>query len=149
MATIWYYKNVRFDGGVRTGLDVNDDRIFQEFRSGSEAEDPSLLWFVEVQCEGTSLPTEPDAAREWFLRHTPTTRAKLADVADRLTVGIDELSMPFVQSWTDASEHVTFRIRCSAIRRLSGLEIARHLREVAANLESEIRALPRADLLAV
>lgn len=149
MATIWYYKNVRFDGGVRTGLDVDDVRAFHQFTPGAEPEDPGLEWFVEVMCEGDALPSDPDAAREWFIGHLPPVRAGLEQVADRLSVGIDELSMPYVASAPLPDSGVRCRIRCSAIRRLSGLGIASRLRAVAANLESEVRSLPPASLLAV
>ena len=149
MSTIWYYKNARFDGGIRTGLDVNDDRAFQHFIPGNEPEDASLEWFVDVMCAGEDLPSEPEAARGWMLDHVAAIRDGLEGVAERLSAGIDELSMPFVRSWADENIGAKFRIRCSAIRRLPGLDIAARLHEVAASLESELQSLPRADLIAV
>jgi hypothetical protein len=149
MATIWYYKNGRFDGGIRTGLDINDDRVFQRFVPGSEPEDPALEWFVDIKCEGPTLPTDPDIARDWFLAHVPLFQQRLEEVADRLDVGIDELSLPFVKSWPDADQGVAVQVRCSAIRRLSGLEIAHRLRTVASELEADVRSLPPAELVAL
>jgi len=149
MSTIWYYKNVRYDGGIRTGLDVNDERAFQSFVPGEEAEDASLEWFVDVMCVSEILPSEHEAARRWMLEDVSAICDGLEGVAERLSVGLDELSMPFVRSWSDSSSGVNFRIRCSAIRRLPGLDIAARIREVAKGLESELRSLPRAELVAV
>ncbi len=38
MSTIAYYKNARYDGGIRTGLDIDDERAFQSFVPGGEAQ---------------------------------------------------------------------------------------------------------------
>ena len=96
-----------------------------------------------------SVGNDPELAREWFLNHMATIRVGIEDLAGRLEVGLDELSAPYIKSWAEPAEGVTFRLRCSAIRRLSGLEIASHLREVASQLDRDVTSLPRADLMAV
>jgi hypothetical protein len=149
MATIWYYKNVRYDGGVRTGIDINGERILHRFINSSEDEDPALLWFVDVECDGAELPTDPDAARNWLLAQIPTIQQRMNEVADHFEVGIDGLSAPYVKSWSDPANGVTIRIRCSAIHRLVGVDFSRRLREVATDMESDVQSLPIDELLMV
>ena len=147
MPTIWYYKNVRVDGGVRTGIDIDGDRVYHRFVAGDEDETPVLKWFVDVQCTGDSLPTEPESARDWLLANLEAIRGELSRVAEQLVVGLDELSWPYMHSSKLADEDVDLRVRCSAIRRLDGLQIAERLREVANGLEKDVASLPPAELI--
>ena len=147
MATIWYFKNVRYDGGVRTGIDIDDDRVFHRFVAGNEDENPALLWFVDARCTGDSLPIEPESARDWLLANLHAIRGELCRVADQLVVGLDELSWPYLHNSKLADQDVELRVRCSAIRRLDGIQIAGRLREVANGLEKDVASLPPAELI--
>ena len=100
MTTIWYYKNVRFDGGVRTGLDVNDERVFQEFQPGPNPKTPACNGSLKCNAKATPCPVNR-MRRDGSYNMETSFNLSLEKVAERLAVGIDELSMPFVESWTD------------------------------------------------
>ena len=84
-----FYHQKRRDGGLRTGIDTNDERVLERFEPGNAAQDSALLWFVDVRCSGESLPAEPELIRRWFLDRTGTIQAGLRSLAVELSAGMD------------------------------------------------------------
>jgi hypothetical protein len=142
--TLSFYKHVRIDGGVRTGIDIDGVSAFHLFRSAVpyDDEDPVLDWYVSIDCSGDELPAEPEPAREWFLRNAPAIRHALREVAEELRAGIDKRSNPVVRAMPGVAPGVETSVRCWALRRVRGEEIADCLRQLADDWDETVRTLP-------
>jgi hypothetical protein len=128
MKGINFYRQARMDGGERTGVEIDGTTVLEQFQRGGRVEDSALLWFVDVRCSGKHLPEEPEAARRWLLAKASVIQAGLLALAGELSAGID-FSTPISRDITGFGGGVSGKIVCSAVRRLSGLKIAKALEE--------------------
>ena len=140
MKTINFYKQMRVDGGKRTGIEINGETALERFKEGEGAEDAALLWFVDVRCAGDNLPETPEAAREWLLKKTPLFQEGITAVAGELQAGID-FAAPFSREIPQIESGVTVKIFCSAIRRLPAHHIAGALTDLASQWREFINEL--------
>jgi len=62
MPTITFYRQARRDGGIRTGIEIDQNTVLMRFDRGRKESDPALLWCVDVRCSGARLPREPETA---------------------------------------------------------------------------------------
>ena len=62
MPKLVFYRQKRYDGAIRTGLELDDDPIAEHYEEGSGERDPALLWFVDLRCKGPGIPGDPDDA---------------------------------------------------------------------------------------
>lgn len=133
MPKLTFYHQVRFDGGRRTGVSVDDDAdSLHHFEPSDEGEhDPRLLWYVDVRCEGDSLPTQPRQAQAWFVEHGCFFTEGLRQAAASIEVGLDAELWPYRQFLQDAPNGAQCEVVVQAVRRLAGRDVARHVRELA------------------
>ena len=117
-----FYHQKRRDGGLRTGIDFNDERVLETFEPGNSRPDALLLWFVDIRCSGENLPSEPEAIRDWFLGRGEAIQAALLELSAELRAGIDS-DWPLKKE-IPTRDGVRMAIYCSATRRLSGREIS-------------------------
>ncbi len=129
MPTIAFYCQKRFDGGIRTGIGIDDKTLLHHFDAGDEARDPALLWFVDVRCTADRLPIDADRARQWLSDHAEPIGEALCLAAERLALGSDG-DQP-VRQTISLARGVKGEIVASAVRRLGPGEFAAALREVA------------------
>lgn len=137
MASISFYRQARADGGIRTGITVNDLEVMGSFAGNQADTDPSLLWFVDVTCVGR-LPMNRDAARNWLLENGAVISAKLDRLGTKLETGID-VAWPITK--TELEKGIKIKVTCSAIRRLDRYRIGKIVRRVARNFRSYVRNL--------
>ena len=146
MRELTYYQQLRRDGGLRTGIDLDQETsLLSDFLDGSpELQDdpmgPALVWFVDLRCRGDELPIESEAAREWFLEHVETFREGFARLADAL-VGVDASETIRWADFPRPIPGVQAEIVCSATRRSDGRAFAETLREVARELPDSLRVI--------
>jgi hypothetical protein len=147
MPELTFYRQARRDGGLRTGIELDGSTtLLADFQEGLPElqDDPlaaSLVWYVDVRCHGDDLPTEPEAARHWFLENRITIEEGLGALAEQVAVGTDDA---FPVRWADfpgAPEGVQIEVVCSAIRCLERREIAKVLRQVASGFEGFLNEL--------
>ncbi len=134
MAKLVFYRQKRYDGGIRTGIELDNRPIAEHFdEEGMESErDPALLWFVDVRCEGAGIPDDPDAAEDWLIDRSGTIREGLRRFADRLRVGAD--TDIYCLTWNEFDglpADVHMMIACSAIRRIDARMMSSILNEIA------------------
>lgn len=142
MRTIRFYQQQRSDGGVRSGLGIDDEPVLHEFIAGDEESDPALLWYVDVVAKSSHLPGDAEHAREWFVRHRQEIQQTLRDMAERLTIGLDEGNCwPYSAKLTGLPRGVAGEVRVSAVRSLREGELARHLRLLADAWEAVLSRL--------
>src|SRR4051812_6199543 len=141
MPTITFFRQARRDGGVRTGIDIDDRTVLARFESGRERDDdPALLWYVDVRCSGPKLPREVRAARQWLERNEQPIVDALEGLAKQVPGGLDPSEWP-LRSTKRLTNGVTVVVACTAVRRVEAREIAEILRDVAARWRERIEAL--------
>lgn len=142
MGTLAFFRQARVDGGIRTGVDWNDTPLLHEFEEGNEEHDPAIIWYVDVEFAGDTLPVSAEDARRWLIRRGTAVAARLNKLADELSLGIDVASWPIRRSLEGLPRGVTGTISCSAVRRIDCRHIAERLRELARQWREIIRHLP-------
>jgi len=137
--TLNFYHQKRKDGGLRTGVESNGERVMESFKPGRIPPDSALKWFVDVRCRGRRLPSDPEAIRHWLLEHGDEIQRCLEMMAGELKTGIDP-GWPFARK--TASNGVTIEIVCSAVRRLASREIGKVLLDLKNAWRKLIASLP-------
>lgn len=140
MKTINFYRQMRVDGGKRTGVEIDGETVLERFESGNKAENSALLWFVDIRCSGSNLPDEAEAAREWLLEKGSNIQAGVRGVANNLRAGID-FSAPVSREISNVGRGITVQIFCSAIRRLEALDMAKALDDVSSHWKEFLKKL--------
>jgi len=130
MSTINFYRQARYDGGTRTGVEVDGETVLERFEPGTAPEDSALLWFVDIRCSGDALPDEAEAVRRWLLERASILRSGVQAVADELRAGID-FTAPISREIPNAGRGIEVQLFCSAIRRIEALRIAEALDEIS------------------
>ena len=139
MPTITFFRQARRDGGIRTGIDIENQTVLSRFE-GSEDDDPTLLWFVDVRCTGTRLPRDAEAARLWLERTEKPIVAAIESLAKQIPTGLDPSESP-LRSTRRLSNGGSITVACSAIRRAEARALAAILDDVAANWRGRLRSL--------
>jgi hypothetical protein len=139
MSTITFFRQARRDGGIRTGIDIDDRTVLSRFEAGGREDDPALLWYVDVRCAGPRLPRDVEAARQWLIRHEAAVRQALDALARQAPDGVDASEWPLQTTKRLAGATVT--VACSAVRRVEAREMAAVLRDVAEHWRERLDAL--------
>lgn len=84
MAKLIFYRQKRYDNGIRTGLELDGDPIAERFEEGDKDRDPALIWYVDLCCEGPGVPDDPDLAERWLVDHSPLIRDGFCRFAEHL-----------------------------------------------------------------
>jgi hypothetical protein len=145
MPKLTFYRQRRRDGGTRTGVDVDGAAVLQQFEAGKKPSDPVLLWFVDIRCEGPSLPATPEGARDWLLAQAETVTTALERLADDIGPGLDVNVWPLRYPVPGTRKGVRLAVVCSATRRLAGREMATVLKDLADNWAKYVRGLKAAE----
>jgi hypothetical protein len=140
MKTIVFYRQVRVDGGKRTGVEIDGETVLERFERGNETEDSALLWFVDIRCCGSHLPDEAEAARKWLLEKGSIIQKGVSDLVNELSAGID-FSTPISRKIPNVGDGITIEICCSAIRRLQARDIASFLSEISSRWNEFLNTL--------
>ena len=142
MSKLIFYRQKRFDGGLRTGLELDGLNVADEFEDGSGERDPTLRWYVELRCEGPSVPSDPYDATDWLLDLAPLAREGFRLLAEQLEVGVDRDLYNLI--WSDfpiQPEGANLKIACLAIRRADGLEMSGVVQQFGQQFETLIKML--------
>ncbi len=147
MVSLIFFEQKRHDGAIRTGIERNGNTaLLGLFIEGPEdqEDDPlggALEWYVEMRCEGDRLPTEPEVARAWFVKHAAIFRPHLLQIAETVEIGWDD---PYPITWKhfDGMESdVAVEFVCSAIRRTSNQTVSQVIQTFARNFEGKLARL--------
>jgi hypothetical protein len=136
MRELSFYRQKRYDGGVRTGIELDGETILGIFDEGppDEQDNPmgsALLWYVDVRCHGETLPDGAEGARGWLIQHADTILSGLNSQSKNLVAGLDD-GGPIV--WRDfpvTPPGVTIEVVCSWIHGIRGLEISAVFKDIA------------------
>jgi len=60
VSSVKFFRQKRFDGGIRMGVSVGQDLVLHHFVPGSDEDDPALEWYVDVELKAAGIPSEPE-----------------------------------------------------------------------------------------
>jgi len=138
---ITFYEQMRQDGGLRIGVDVDGEPILGEFVGPDADGNPALTWYVDVRCAGKRLPTDAESARQWLLDRSPIIRGALQGVADELRVGLDFGVEPLIRP-AAASVDERILIACLALDRERSRQLHAVVADLAAHWDEHVCKLP-------
>jgi hypothetical protein len=141
MASLTFYRQQRADGGIRTGIDADGSTLVEDFQEGDQEQDPALLWYIDLRCEGDALPTEVEPALEWSRANAEGFAEILETVADHLAAGIDSEALPYRQPFPDRLPSAGIEVAVSAMRRVAARNVAQELRHMSGHWAALLDAL--------
>ena len=141
MRKISFYRQERWDGGVRTGIEVDGYVVLQSFVEGEEGADPALLWYIDVRCKGANLPAEPAKVRLWLLDQGSIIRPGLKQLAVHIRAGVDAEGWPLLWPMSNSPRGVRITVAVSAVERLTAWAIAEKVTEIADHWEAHLKKL--------
>ena len=147
MQTITFFRQVRKDGGIRTGVDLGQDTVLSRFDAGAAERDPALVWYVDVRAEGASLPATIEGARQWIVGHESTIRDKLLSMAEVYPAGVDSSEGPMASETTSTGrgrQKVKLTVYTAVNRREEATRMPTILRDIAAHLSVYVGGLTAA-----
>lgn len=143
MSGMVFYRQKRFDGGIRTGVELGQETILEHFEVGSEDRDPRLLWYLDVRCQGPGVPTDVESARHWFLETASIIKGGLTRFADESRrVGVDKDSYPL--EWSDfpsGDDGVNRKLVCSLAQRMDGRDLAEIVDDVSRHWSERLESM--------
>lgn len=142
MSKVVFYRQLRMDGGYRTGLEVDGETVYGLFEEGQTDDNPRLRWFVDLRCEGPKLPKSAPRARAWLLKNSPTIIDGFARCSQEVRAGIDP--DPYTIPWADFKDvpkDVKMSIVLTAARRADAIGMAEVLAYIGSNWERLVRML--------
>jgi hypothetical protein len=141
MAKVAFYLQQRKDGGIRTGLDIDGERVASRLQSapGSQEPDPALDWYVDVVLKGPAVPGTVGKALDWLSKHEAQIRTSIEAMAASIPAGVDAGEWPVRYPFRIGA--VLGTIACSAVRRVTAQRLAAVLRDVAENWDAHLASL--------
>ena len=134
MSALIIYHQRRQDGAERTGVEIDGDSVLERFTGGPEADNPALVWYIDLRCEGDGVPADLQSARRWLREHACEFTGALHRAAEQISAGIDADIWPY-QHDAGLIAGTPTKVVCSAMRRVDARELARHLTEWAEQWE--------------
>jgi hypothetical protein len=143
LSGLTFYRQKRVDGGIRTGVELDQTTILERFEIEEEEHDPALLWYVDVRCKGPGVPTDPESAEQWLLSTGEIIERGLAEFADHLRpAGADKNDYPLIWSeFPEVNDGVVRTIACSAVRRIESRQLAEILDDVRVHWSERIESM--------
>jgi len=149
MPNLTFYRQARIDGGIRTGIELDEDTVFEHFEEGGPEPDPTLLWYVDLRCQGPGLPDDPRKAREWLIDHSDVICDGFSRCASEFEAGRDVDSYPLLWSeFSGVPAGVEMTIACATNRRTWGISLPLLLKDIELNWRERILQLQPAQWVA-
>lgn len=141
MSKLIFFKNVRQDQAVRTGVEIDGVRLLQRFEEGKSPSDPALQWWVDVVFAGKTISEDADHVRTWLIENGSFVQNGLQELAEHLLAEIDEESIPFVRKPQRRPPGLACTVKGSSVRRIRTEDMSKHVRDLAKNWQAEIDAM--------
>lgn len=143
MSEFNFFRQQRQDGGIRSGLNLDEDLCWHSYEPGGEEDDPALSWYVDVRGKGAGVPSDPEELRDWLINLADPIRSEFLELADHFEVGVDDNVWPVRWSVSSLPPDTSVEIVFSAARRIGALQIAETLREIGKSWRELLAGLQR------
>lgn len=131
MKLINIFYQVRQDGGVRFGLEVDGELILHDFHEGQAESDPVLVWYIDLRCKSDdSSFADPESAQLWLSSHANDIQEALLDVSRKFNSGVDNDGVPHKLK-VKSKSGLQFNITTLAIPRHSALDLGKNIAQLA------------------
>ena len=141
MSEITFYRQMRFDEGLRTGIDVDGIEYWHQYLPAADEGDSGILWFVDIRLEGELLPDDPDDVRRWLRAHAGAITNALRVLSEQYDHGLDADSDPQRKPIAGLPDGVHGEIVLSASRRVEARRLGNVLAEIAEDWPALLSAL--------
>jgi hypothetical protein len=149
MPKLTFYRQGRADGAIRTGIELDDETIFENYEETERDVDPTLLWYVELRCKGSAIPSDPPEAKQWLLGNEAIGREGFSRCASEVEAGRDVDLYPFLWSkFSGVPKDVEMTIACATNRRIWALSVPKLLEDFAEHWRERIEHLQPAEWVA-
>jgi hypothetical protein len=149
MPKLIFYRQGRVDAAIRTGIELDDDTIFERYEHGGPEADPTLLWYVDLRCKGPAVPSDPQEARQWLLDNEEVIRAGFSNCARDFEAGRDVDLYPLLWSkFSGVPKGVEMTIACATNRRFWAISVPQLLEDVADHWRERIEQMQPAEWVA-
>jgi hypothetical protein len=145
METVTFFRQQRADKAIRSGLCVGEEACVNIFSGPEPGDDPILLWYVDVRCDGLRARSI-GRILDWFRRNRHLAVKGLRRLAEKVRAGMDSDIWPVEEVVKGTPRGVKMRVVCSAARRMSGVKIAKRIEETATHWDEYLQALQRAEV---
>ncbi|MGC1273196.1 MAG: hypothetical protein WBC44_05775 [Planctomycetaceae bacterium] len=143
MTDVTFYRQKRFDDGLRTGIDVDGVEYWHHYAPGPDEGDSGILWFVDVRLEGDSLPDDPDAVRSWLSMHAREITTALREFSQQYVIGLDAGPYPQRRQIEGLPDNVDGAMVLSAAHRVEARRLGDVLAEIADDWPNLLAELER------
>jgi hypothetical protein len=141
MPKVTFFRQGRVDGGIRTGIEIDGETSFHRFEEGTGDPDPTLVWYVDVICQGRAIPKSPETAYQWLSDQGELLKDATERLSAKLKTGIDGDLWPLKVPLKNAPEGSRITIAVSASGLVGGREIARVIRDVGTHWKTNLKRL--------
>lgn len=142
MPKLTFFRQMRMDGGIRSGLEYDGAVILEHFEPGADESDAALKWYMDARCVGPKLIFhEREPARQWMLDRKDILAPALVHLAQELKgAGID-IFLPLHRALPAPAPGVKANLIVSGMRRQDALRIGNDVREFGQRWEDLLRSL--------
>jgi len=123
------------------GLEVDSTTLAHYFEPGDGEPDPSLLWFVDLRCDGAVVPDTYPESRRWLADHGPLVTSAFQGLAEKLEVGLDPDVWPVEWPVPGTPAGLRMTVVCSCIRRVTARKMGSILKDIANRWQSYLDQL--------
>jgi hypothetical protein len=149
MPKLTFYRQGRADGAIRTGIELDDETIFESYEESDQDVDPTLLWYVDLRCKGPAVPSDPQEAKQWLLDSEEIVREGFMRCAREFEAGRDVDLYPILWSrFSGVPKDVEMTIACATNRRIWALSVPKLLEDIALHWRERIEHLEPAEWVA-
>jgi hypothetical protein len=149
MPKLTFYRQGRADGATRTGIELEDETIFESYEDSGPHRDPTLLWYVDLRCKGSAIPAEPQEARQWLLDNAEAIRAGFSRCALDFEAGRDIDLYPLLWSkFSGVPTGAELTIACATNRRIWAASVPKLFEDVAEHWRERIEQMEPAQWVA-
>ena len=147
MPELLFFRQERHDGGVRMGLEFDDETIWSSLIEGPAElqDDPlgsALIWYVDLIIRGEQLPSTTEELRAWLLSQTGMIQKGIHRFAEEISAGVDDSYPMRWNDFPDASPGLQIVAVCSAVRSVTGKRLELLLKDFADHFGDYLTHIP-------
>jgi len=146
VSELTFFRQKRFDGGVRTGVEHDGVRLLRNFEQGpGDLEDmplgSGLEWYIDLRFSGPTLPKQTESVKNWLLDHTEAIRQSLSDFATLVGAGVDDEFPLESPPYEVGEQDIRLRVVSSVTKRVTRLNFAEIISQFAQEFPDYVRNL--------
>jgi len=129
--SVTFFRQKRFDGGIRTGISADGTLLLHRFDPGDlENENPALEWYVDITLSAEDIPENLDNLKSWLVQQQKSVSSVLREIGREFRAGTDFPELPFRYE-KKLPDGLRISVSFSAVLRVDCLQMAQILENLA------------------